>query len=329
MLDFLKKMFAPEKSSSDTARDRLRLVLLSDHLALAPEVVDALRADILAVISKYVEIDSAHADLTFEHRENEVAMLASIPIIAVRDRGLAVAASGSGSLSAVATAAAAPPVPQARFQPARPAERPQPAGNAPGSAPASAPSMSLTAAEVPPGPQAERVPAAPGGPPRPAQTPEPFGAGYEDGGFEDEADLAPAEPLCMIDGPGPVAAAPIAPQYGVPTVAAARPAVDERDGSGRPRAESDVAVAATLANVANGEVRVVAADRFGLDAGSLGLHSDGEDESAALDDADDGDDGASDAGIPPEAAGGVPGALPAAGSTGAASPRRRKRRRKP
>ncbi len=305
MLDFLKKMFAPEKSSSDTARDRLRLVLLSDHLALAPEVVDALRADILAVISKYVEIDSAHADLTFEHRENEVAMLASIPIIAVRDRGLAVAASGSGSRSAVA------------------------AGNAPGSAPASAPSMSLTAAEVPPGPQAERVPAALGGSPRPAQTPEPFGAGYEDGGFEDEADLAPAEPLRMIDGPGPVAAAPIAPQYGVPTVAAARPAVDERDGSGRPRAESDVAVAATLANVANGEARVVAADRFGLDAGSLGLHSDGEDESAALDDADDGDDGAPDAGIPPEAAGGVPGALPAAGSTGAASPRRRKRRRKP
>jgi len=286
MLDFLKKMFAPEKSSSDTARDRLRLVLLSDHLALAPEVVDALRADILAVISKYVEIDSAHADLTFEHRENEVAMLASIPIIAVRDRGLAVAASGSGSRSAVATA--------------------QRAGDAQGSAPA--PSMSLT----------------------PSEAPGPFGAGYEDGGFEDEADLAPAEPLRMIDGPGPVAAAPLAPlapEYGVLAVAAAGPAIDERDGSGRPRAESDVAVAATHASVADGETRVVAADRFGLDAGSLGLRSDGEDDAEALDDADDADDGASDVGVAPEAAGGVPGARPA-GSAGPASARRRKRRRK-
>ena len=167
------------------------------------------------------------------------------------------------------------------------------------------------------------MPAALGGSPRPAQTPELFGAGYEDGGFEDEADPAPAEPLRMIDGPGPVAVSPIAPENGVPSVAAARPAVDERDGSGRPRAESDVA-AATLANVANGETRVVAADRFGLDAGSLGLRSDGEDEGAAFDDAD---DGASDAGVAPEAAGGVPGARPA-GSAGAASARRRKRRRK-
>jgi len=86
VFDFLKTLFNPPPLSSTTAKERLRLVLLSDHLSLSPETVQALKADLLAVISKYVEIDSSHADVTFEHRENEVAMLANIPITGVRER---------------------------------------------------------------------------------------------------------------------------------------------------------------------------------------------------------------------------------------------------
>ncbi len=84
MFDFFRTFFKPERSSA-TAKERLRLVLLSDHLSLAPDVVEALKADLLAVIQRYVEIDADHADVTFEHREHEVAMLASIPIKALRD----------------------------------------------------------------------------------------------------------------------------------------------------------------------------------------------------------------------------------------------------
>jgi cell division topological specificity factor len=87
MFDFFNKLFNPSPPSGATAKERLRLVLLSDHLALAPDVIDALKRDLLAVISRYVEIDGAHADVTFEHREGEVAMLASIPITGVRERG--------------------------------------------------------------------------------------------------------------------------------------------------------------------------------------------------------------------------------------------------
>ena len=86
MFDFLKSLFNPAPPSGSMAKERLRLVLLSDHLSLAPDVVEALKKDLLAVISRYVTIDSAHADVTFEHRENEVAMLANIPITGVRER---------------------------------------------------------------------------------------------------------------------------------------------------------------------------------------------------------------------------------------------------
>jgi cell division topological specificity factor len=82
VLDFLKTFFRPQPSSA-TAKERLRLVLLSDHLSLAPDVIEALKADLLDVIRKYVVIDEQHADVTFEHRDHEIAMLASIPIVSI------------------------------------------------------------------------------------------------------------------------------------------------------------------------------------------------------------------------------------------------------
>jgi cell division topological specificity factor len=83
MLDFLKRFFNPEPSSV-TARERLRLVLLSDHLALAPDVVESLKIDLIAVISKYVDVDAANCDVTFEQQDRQVAMLANIPILGMK-----------------------------------------------------------------------------------------------------------------------------------------------------------------------------------------------------------------------------------------------------
>ncbi|MGH7661684.1 MAG: cell division topological specificity factor MinE [Vulcanimicrobiaceae bacterium] len=88
VVQWFRKAFGGETSSS-VAKDRLRLVLLSDHLALAPEVIDALRRDLLEVISRYVEVDEAHSDVSFEHKEAGIAMLANIPILAMRARELA------------------------------------------------------------------------------------------------------------------------------------------------------------------------------------------------------------------------------------------------
>jgi cell division topological specificity factor len=86
VLDFFKSLFRPAPASGETAKERLRLVLLSDHLSLAPDVVESLKRDLLDVISRYVEIDFNNADVTFEQRDREVAMLANIPITAVRER---------------------------------------------------------------------------------------------------------------------------------------------------------------------------------------------------------------------------------------------------
>ena len=85
MFEFFSRLFGREPSSA-TAKERLRLVLLSDHLALAPDVIDALKSDLVDVISRYVEVDTANCDVTFEQREKQVAMLANIPILGMRPR---------------------------------------------------------------------------------------------------------------------------------------------------------------------------------------------------------------------------------------------------
>jgi cell division topological specificity factor len=85
MIDFLKKLFRTEPSGV-VARERLRLVLLSDHLALSPDVVESIKSDLFAVLSKYVEFDESSCDVSFEQREREVAMLANIPIRSLRPK---------------------------------------------------------------------------------------------------------------------------------------------------------------------------------------------------------------------------------------------------
>jgi cell division topological specificity factor len=110
MLEFIQRFFG-KQSSSATAKERLRLVLLSDHLSLAPDVVESLKRDLLEVISRYVEVDSSQCDVSFEQQEKQVAMLANIPIVAMRNRPTPPAAPPT-------TPAPPPPEPPASLDPA-------------------------------------------------------------------------------------------------------------------------------------------------------------------------------------------------------------------
>ncbi len=95
MLEFFSRLFRGEPSGA-TAKERLRLVLLSDHLALAPDVVSSLKADLIAVISRYVDVDPGSCDVTFEQQDRSVAMLANIPILGLKTRSGPSNGSGNG-----------------------------------------------------------------------------------------------------------------------------------------------------------------------------------------------------------------------------------------
>lgn len=79
--DFFRK-----KASSDVAKDRLKLVLVSDRANCTPELMEQIKNDIIAVISKYVEIDAEGLDIKISQTESEgnngtvPALFANIPI---------------------------------------------------------------------------------------------------------------------------------------------------------------------------------------------------------------------------------------------------------
>lgn len=82
MIEFFQRLFG-KQSSSSTAKERLRLVLMSDHLSLAPDMVEAMKRDLVDVISRYVEVDLTKIEVHFEQQDTALAMLANIPIVGV------------------------------------------------------------------------------------------------------------------------------------------------------------------------------------------------------------------------------------------------------
>jgi cell division topological specificity factor len=82
MIEFLKRLFG-QQGSSATAKERLRLVLMTDHLELAPEMIDTMKRELVDVISRYVEVDRDRIEVNFERQDRTLAMLANIPILSV------------------------------------------------------------------------------------------------------------------------------------------------------------------------------------------------------------------------------------------------------
>ena len=81
ILDLFKK-----KNSGSIAKDRLKLLLVSDRASCSPEIMEAIKNDIIKVISKYMEIDAEGLDIQITQTESETdngkvpALYANIPI---------------------------------------------------------------------------------------------------------------------------------------------------------------------------------------------------------------------------------------------------------
>jgi len=82
VIEFLKRLFG-QAGSSATAKERLRLVLMTDHLELAPDMIETMKLELVDVISRYVEVDRERIDVSFERQDRTLAMLANIPILSV------------------------------------------------------------------------------------------------------------------------------------------------------------------------------------------------------------------------------------------------------
>jgi len=82
---FLDKLFGRSNNTArNVAKDRLRLVLMHDRSDIPAPMMDAMRRELLAVLSKYVEIDENQLDVSLERVDDSVALIANIPIRRIR-----------------------------------------------------------------------------------------------------------------------------------------------------------------------------------------------------------------------------------------------------
>lgn len=55
--------FFRKKSSREVAKDRLKILLISDRVNCSPEMMELIKLDIAKVISKYMKIDAANMEI--------------------------------------------------------------------------------------------------------------------------------------------------------------------------------------------------------------------------------------------------------------------------
>ncbi len=78
--------FFGKKSSADNAKERLQLVLIHDRTDLTPAELDSLKDDLIATISRHVEIDAQSMRIGVEHDGRSQRLVADIPLKAARRR---------------------------------------------------------------------------------------------------------------------------------------------------------------------------------------------------------------------------------------------------
>lgn len=88
MLEFLMRILGKENTNSkNVAKERLRLVLVHDRASVSPVVLEALKNDLIKVISNYMDIDEGALEVNLDSSDDSVALVANIPVLRMKRTG--------------------------------------------------------------------------------------------------------------------------------------------------------------------------------------------------------------------------------------------------
>jgi len=86
MREFLNRMMGKGQDSKKDAKQRLKFLLIHDQIDLTPGQLEEMKAEIMEVITRYVEIDSETAEFKLNREEGHVALVSSVPVRRVTAR---------------------------------------------------------------------------------------------------------------------------------------------------------------------------------------------------------------------------------------------------
>ena len=80
MLDFLGQITNRREHTKDTARQRLQVALIRDRVDLAPEVMEAMKRDILKVMGRYLVAGDDFSQFEIHLKDKSAVLVSNIRI---------------------------------------------------------------------------------------------------------------------------------------------------------------------------------------------------------------------------------------------------------
>ena len=88
MANFFERLLGRTKAgSANTAKERLQLVLIHDRTDISQAVMDQIKDEIIAVISKHVSIDRTGVDVNLSQTNRQNKLIINIPLLAAMSGG--------------------------------------------------------------------------------------------------------------------------------------------------------------------------------------------------------------------------------------------------
>jgi cell division topological specificity factor len=83
---FLDRLLGRDQKSARQAKERMKLVLIHDRTDLSPGALEALKDELIAVISRHVEIEAGAVRIEMTQEGRQQRLIADIPLRPARRR---------------------------------------------------------------------------------------------------------------------------------------------------------------------------------------------------------------------------------------------------
>ncbi len=85
-MSILERLRGQDRNSAHAAKERLQLVLVHDRADLPPGKLEALKDDLVNVLSRHIEIDRSAVQISLTQDRHRQRLVADIPLAPARAR---------------------------------------------------------------------------------------------------------------------------------------------------------------------------------------------------------------------------------------------------
>ncbi len=86
MVSTIDRLLGRKRKSAHQAKERLQLVLVHDRTNLTSSAIEDIKDEIIAVISRHMEIDPEEVSIEMSKEGREQRLIADIPVIGPKKR---------------------------------------------------------------------------------------------------------------------------------------------------------------------------------------------------------------------------------------------------